>query len=147
MCLNAFMSPHRSGAHSWKLSNPIAATFMLWFGSAFTQHGSEYIFLITAVCLVGIFSLIAVGSTILPSKLDTYARKAEMRAAWLLGKEAGSSSPVKQAIATTDWTLELFYGDGHVEYEAPHVRSKVGALRLDTLSDKCPRNVTSRSER
>ena len=29
MCLNAFMSPHRSGAHSWKLSNPIAATFML----------------------------------------------------------------------------------------------------------------------
>jgi len=68
--------------------------YAAWFGIHF--------FLITAVCLAGIFSLIAEGSTILPSKLDTYARKAEIRAAWLLGKKAGSSSPVKQAIATTD---------------------------------------------
>jgi hypothetical protein len=68
--------------------------YAAWFGIHF--------FLITAVCLAGIFSLIAEGSTILSSKLDTYARKAEIRAAWLLGKEAGSSSPVKQAIATTD---------------------------------------------
>jgi hypothetical protein len=43
--------------------------------------------------------------------------------------------------------LRTVYGDGHVEYEAPHVRSKVAALRLDSLSDKCPRNVRSRSER
>jgi hypothetical protein len=52
--------------------------YAAWFGIHF--------FLITAVCLAGIFSLIAEGSTILPSKLDTYARKAEIRAAWLLEK-------------------------------------------------------------
>jgi hypothetical protein len=113
--------------------------YAAWFGIHFL--------LITAVCFAGIFSLIAEGSTILPSSSTHNARKAEIRAAWLLGKEAGSSSPVKQAIASHRLTLELFYLDGHVEYEAPHVRSKVAALRLDSLSDKCPRNVTSRSER
>jgi hypothetical protein len=122
-----------------------------WFGTHF--------FLITAVCLAGIFSLIAGGSTMLPSKLDPYARKAEIDAAWLLGKEAESSSPLKQAIATYlhaagiqagytffapnvpshhRLTLELFYGDGHVEYESPHGRSKAAALRLDSLLDKLP---------
>jgi hypothetical protein len=125
--------------------------YAAWFGIHFL--------LITAVCLAGILSLIAEGSTILPSKLDTYARKAEIGAAWLLGKEAGSSSPVKQVMATYlhaagiqagytffapnvpshhRLTLELFYGDGHVEYEVPHVRSKAAALRLDSLLDRLP---------
>ena len=113
--------------------------YAAWFGIHFL--------LITAVCFAGIFSLIAEGSTILPSGSTHNARKAEIRASWLLGKEAGSSSPVKQAIANHRLTLELFYLDGYVEYEAPHVRSKVAALRLDSLSDKCPRNVRSRSER
>lgn len=120
---------------------------------------SIHFFLITTVCLAGILSLIAEGSTMLPSKLDTYARKGEIGAAWLLGKEAKSSSPLKQAIATYlhaagiqagytffapnlpshhRLTLELFYGDGHVEYESPHVRSKAAALRLDSLLDKLP---------
>ena len=35
-------------------------------------------------------------------------------------------------------TLELFYGDGHVEYESPHVHSKAAALRLESLLDKLP---------
>jgi hypothetical protein len=104
-------------------------------------------------------SLIAEGSTMLPSKLDTYARKAEIGAAWLLGKEAESSSPLKEAIATYlhaagiqagytffapnvpshhRLTLELFYGDGHVEYESPRVRSRAAALRLNSLLDKLP---------
>jgi len=95
----------------------------------------------------------------LPSKVDTYARKAEIGAAWLLAKEAESSSPLKQVIATYlhaagiqagytffapnvpshhRLTLELFYSDGHVEYESPHVRSKAAALRLDSLFDKLP---------
>jgi hypothetical protein len=125
--------------------------YAAWFGIHFL--------LITAVCLAGIFSLIAEGSTILPSKLDTYARKAEIGTAWLLGKEAGLSSRVRQVIATYlhaagsqagytffapnvpsqhRLTLELFYGDGHVEYESPHVRSKAAALRLDSLLDKLP---------
>jgi hypothetical protein len=125
--------------------------YAAWFGIHF--------FLITAVCLAGIFSLIAEGSTMLPSKVDTYARKAEIGAAWLLGKEAGSSSPFKQGIATYlhaagiqagytffapnvpshhRLTLELFYGDGHVEYQSPHVRGKAAALRLDSLLDRLP---------
>ena len=33
-------------------------------------------------------------------------------------------------------TLELFYDDGRVEYESPHVRSKAAALRLDSLLDR-----------
>ena len=34
--------------------------------------------------------------------------------------------------------LELYYEDGRVEYESPHVRSKAAALRLDSLLDKLP---------
>jgi hypothetical protein len=125
--------------------------YAVWFGVHF--------FLITAVCLAGVFSLVAEGATMLPSKLDTYARKAEIGAAWLLGKEAGSSSWVRRAIATYlhaagiqaaytffapnvpnphRLTLELFYDDGHVAYESPRVRSKAAALRLESLLDKLP---------
>jgi hypothetical protein len=125
--------------------------YAAWFGIHF--------FLITAVCLAGVFSLIAEGTTILPSSIDTYARKAEVATAWLLGKQAGSSNRVKQAIATYlhaagiqagytffapnvpshhRLTLELFYGDGHVEYESPHVHSKAAALRLESLLNKLP---------
>jgi hypothetical protein len=123
--------------------------YAAWFGVHFC--------LIAAVCLSGIFSLIAEGSTMLPSKLDSYARKAEIGAAWLLGKGTGSSSWVRQAIATYlhaagiqagytffapnvpshhKLTLELFYDDGHVEYEPPRLRSKAAALRLESLLDK-----------
>jgi hypothetical protein len=125
--------------------------YAAWFGIHF--------FLITAVCLAGVFSLIAEGATILPSSIDTYARKAEVAIAWLLGKQAGSSNRVKQAIATYlhaagiqagytffapnvpshhRLTLELFYGDGHVEYESPRVHGKAAALRLESLLNKLP---------
>lgn len=122
-----------------------------WFGIHF--------FLITAVCLAGVFWLIARGSTILPSDWNTYARKAELGATWCLGKEAGASNPVRRSIATYlhaagiqagysffapnvptqhRLTLELFYDDGRVEYESPHVRSKAAALRLESLLDRLP---------
>jgi len=125
--------------------------YAAWFGIHF--------FLITTVCLAGVFSLVAEGATILPSSIDTYARKAEITIAWLLGKQASSSNRVKQVIATylhaagiqAGYTffapnvpshhrlsLEFFYEDGHVEYESPHVRSKAAALRLDSLLDKLP---------
>ena len=125
--------------------------YAAWFGIHF--------FLITAVCLAGVFSLVAEGATILPSSTDTYARKAEITIAWLLGKQASSSNRVKQVIATYlhaagiqagytffapnvpshhRLTLEFFYEDGHVEYESPRVRSKAAALRLDSLLDKLP---------
>lgn len=126
-------------------------TRVVWFGIHF--------FLITAVCFAGLFSLIAEGATMLPSALESYARKVEVAAAWLLGKEAGASSPIRQGIATYlhaagiqagyaffapnvpgyhRLTLELFYADGRVEYESPHLRSKAAALRLESLLDKLP---------
>jgi hypothetical protein len=120
-----------------------------WFGIHF--------FLITAVCLAGVFWLIAQGSTILPSACNEYARQAELAATWSLGKEAGASNPLRRGIATYlhaagiqagysffapnvptqhRLTLELFYNDGRVEYESPHVRSRAAALRLDSLLDR-----------
>ncbi len=67
-------------------------TYAVWFGIHF--------FLITAVCFAGLFSLIAEDATMLPSVLEPYARKAEVAAARLLGKEAGASSPLRRGIAT-----------------------------------------------
>src|SRR6266536_2812950 len=116
-----------------------------------------HFFLVMAVCSAGIFSLIAQGSTVLPSALDKYARRGELMAAFVLGKEGAASSPVRQGIATYlhaagiqagysffapnipgyhKLTLELYYEDGRVEYESPHLRGKAAALRLDSLLDR-----------
>src|SRR6266700_2250359 len=123
--------------------------YAAWFGIHF--------FLITAVCFAGIFSLIAEGATILPSALNNSARKIELVAASVLGKEAAASSPVRRGIATylhaagiqSGYTffapnipsyhkliLELYYQDGRVEYDSPHVSGKAAALRLDSLLDR-----------
>jgi len=120
-----------------------------WFGIHF--------FLLTAVCLAGVFWLIAEGSTIMPSAWDEYARKGELSATWCLAKEAGPSNPVRRGIATYlhaagiqagytffapnvpsqhRLTLELLYEDGRAEYESPHVRGKTAALRLESLLDR-----------
>jgi hypothetical protein len=120
-----------------------------WFGMHF--------FLLTAVCLAGLFWLIAQGSTILPSACNEYARKAELAATWCLGKEAGASNPLRRGIATYlhaagiqagytffapnvpgyhRLTLELFYEDGRVEQQSPRLRSKAAALRLESLVDR-----------
>jgi len=125
--------------------------YAAWFGIHF--------FLVTAVCLARVLSLVAEGTTILPSSIDAYAHKAKNVVAWLLGKQAGSSDPIRQAIATYlhaagiqagytffapnisghhRLTLELFYDDGHVEYESPQVQSKAAALRLESLLNKLP---------
>jgi hypothetical protein len=116
-----------------------------------------HFFLITAVCFAGLFSLIAEGATILPSGLEKYARKAELIAAFVLGKEATASNPMRRGIATYlhaagiqsgytffapnipgshKLTLELYYEDGRVEYDSPHVSGKAAALRLDSLLDR-----------
>ncbi|MGH7982161.1 MAG: hypothetical protein ACREFF_03325 [Candidatus Udaeobacter sp.] len=123
--------------------------YAAWFGIHFL--------LITAVCFAGLFSLIAEGATILPSALEPYARKAEVAAAWLLGKQAATSSPVRRGIATYlhaagiqagytffapnvpgyhRLTLELFYEDGRVEQESPRLRSNAAALRLASLLNR-----------
>jgi len=120
-----------------------------------------HFFLITIVCFAGLFSLVAEGATMLPSALDTYARKAELLAAWLLGKQAAAASPVRRSIATylhaagiqSGYTffapnipgyhklnLELYYQDGHVEYDSPHVSGKAATLRLDSLLDRLADN-------
>src|SRR5205823_10491378 len=66
--------------------------YAAWFGIHFL--------LITAVCFAGLFWLIAERATILPPAFNQYARKAELIAAWLLGRQAGASSPVRRGIAT-----------------------------------------------
>jgi hypothetical protein len=120
-----------------------------WFGVHF--------FLVTAVCLAGLFALIAEGTTLLPSTLDKHARKAEFLAAFVLGKQSGVHSPVRRGIVTYlhaagiqagysffapnvpghhRLTLELHHEDGSVEYESPRVSGKAAALRLDSLLDR-----------
>src|SRR5947208_8368668 len=113
--------------------------------------------LITAVCFAGIFSLVAEGATMLPSALQKCARRAELIAAFVLGKEAAASSPVRQGIATYlhaagiqagysffapnipsyhKLTLELNYADGRVEHQSPRLRGKAAARRLESLLDR-----------
>lgn len=93
----------------------------------------------------------------LPSPLRKHARKAELIAALVLGKQAAASNPLRQGVATylhaagiqagysffapnvPDYhklTLELYREGGRVEYESPHVRGKAAALRLDSLLDR-----------
>ena len=128
------------------ISKRIYAT---WFGMHF--------WLITAVCLAGLFSLIAEGATILPSVLHGYARHGELLAAWLLGKQAAASNPVRQSVATYlhaagiqsgytffspnipgyhQLTFELYYRDGRVEYESPRVSGRAAPLRIDSLLNR-----------
>jgi hypothetical protein len=110
-----------------------------------------------AVCFAGLFSLIAEGATMLPSVLEPYARKAEVAATWVLGKQAAVSSLLRQSISTYlhaagiqagytffapnvpgyhRLTLELFYEDGRVEQESPRLRSKAAARRLESLLER-----------
>ena len=112
---------------------------------------------IATVCFAGIFSLVAEGTTILPSAFQKYTRKGELIAALVLGKEAAASSPVRQGIATflqaagiqagysffapniPDYhklILELYCADGRIEYESPHVIGRAAALHLDSLLSK-----------
>ena len=123
------------------------------YASWFVVH----FFLVAAVCFAGIFSLVAEGTTILPSGVEKYARRAELIAAFVLGKQAGAPNPVRQGIATylhaagiqagysffapniPDYhklTLELYHADGRVEYESPHVGGRAAALRLTSLLDR-----------
>ena len=123
--------------------------YAAWFGIHFL--------LITAVCFAGLFSLVAEGATMLPSAVEPYARKVEVAAAWLLGKEARPSNPLRQGMAIYlhaagiqagytffapnvpgyhRLTLELFYDNGRVEHEAPRLRSKAAGLRLESLLDR-----------
>src|SRR5215813_13756873 len=120
-----------------------------WFGIHFL--------VVMAVCFAGLFSLIAEGTTMLPSVLDPYARNGEVAAAWVLGKQAAASSLLRQSISTYlhaagiqagytffapnvpgyhRLTLELFYEDGRVEQASPRLRSKAAARRLESLLDR-----------
>ena len=93
----------------------------------------------------------------LPSALNKYARKAGLIATFFLGKDAATHSPVRRGIATylhaagidagytfyapnipgyNKLTLELYYEDGRVEYESPHLRGKAAALRVNSLLDR-----------
>jgi hypothetical protein len=113
--------------------------------------------LLTIVSFRGIFALVAEGGTILPSALDKYARGGELVLASVLGKDLAASNPVRRSIATylnaagsqSGYTffapnvpgyykliLELYYQDGRVEYDLPHVTGAAAALRLAGLLDR-----------
>jgi hypothetical protein len=116
-----------------------------------------HFFLITVVCFAGIFALVAEHKTILPSALEKYARDGELVAASVLGKELAASNPVRRGIVTYlhaagsqagysffapnipgyhQLLLELYYYDGRVAYDSPHVSGGAAALRLDSLLDR-----------
>ena len=132
---------------------PSLRVYATWAGIHF--------FLITAVCFSGLFSLVAEGATLLPSALNKYARKVELIAPFVLGKEAAAASSMPRGIATYlhaagiqagysffapnipgyhKLTLELYYEDGRVEYESPRVAGKAAGLRLDSLLDRLADN-------
>jgi hypothetical protein len=116
-----------------------------------------HFFLITVICLRGIFALVAADTTILPSALNTCARSGEVFLASVLGKDLAASNPWRLGIATYlhaagsqagygffapnipgyhKLILELYYDGGHIEYDAPHVQGGAAALRLDSLLDR-----------
>jgi len=113
--------------------------------------------LLTTVSFRGIFALVAEGQTILPFALDKYARSGEVVLASVLGKDLAASNPVRRGMATylhaagsqSGYTffapnvpgyykliLELYYEDGRVEYDLPHVSGQAAALRLASLLDR-----------
>jgi hypothetical protein len=116
-----------------------------------------HIFLITLICLRGTFALVAAGATILPSALNTCARSGEVVLASVLGKDLAASNPWRLGIASYlhaagsqagygffapnvpgshKLILELYYQDGHLEYDVPRVKGGAAALRLDSLLDR-----------
>src|SRR5437773_895578 len=116
-----------------------------------------HFFLITIICLRGIFALVAANATILPSGLNTCARSGEVVLASVLGKDLAASNPWRLGIATYlhaagsqagysffapnvpgyhKLILELYHQDGHIEYDVPHVQGGAAALRLDSLLDR-----------
>ena len=113
--------------------------------------------LLTAVSFRGMFALVAEGRTILPSAFDKYARSGEVVLASVLGKDLAASNPVRRGIVTylhaagsqSGYTffapnipdyhrliLELYFQDGRVEYDLPHVSGQAAALRLAGLLDR-----------
>jgi hypothetical protein len=116
-----------------------------------------HFFLITVISLRGIFALVATNATILPSALNTSARGGEVVLASVLGKDLPSSNPWRLGVATYlhaagsqagygffapnipgyhKLILELYYHDGHMEYDVPHVQGGAAALRVDSLLDR-----------
>ena len=123
--------------------------YAIWAGVHF--------FLITVICLRGIFALVATNATILPSALNRYARSGEVVLASVLGKGLAASNPWRLGVATYlhaagsqagygffapnipgyhKLILELYYQDGHMEYDVPRVQGGGAALRLDSLLDR-----------
>jgi len=123
----------------------------------YTAWAGVHFFLITVICLRGIFALVATDATILPSAVNTCARSGEVVLASVLGKDLAASNPWRLGIATYlhaagsqagysffapnvpgyhKLILELYHQDGHIEYDVPHVQGGAAALRLDSLLDR-----------
>jgi hypothetical protein len=93
----------------------------------------------------------------MPSALNTCARSGEMVLSSVLGKDLAVSNPWRLGVATYlnaagsqagygffapnipgyhKLILELYYQDGHMEYDVPRVQGGGAALRLDSLLDR-----------
>jgi len=152
--INSRDSPTENGRRSRELR---LASYEMTSKRTYAAWFVVHFFLITAVCFAGVFSLIAQGSTMLPSALNKYALKAELITALFLGKEAAAQNPVRRGIATYlhaagiqagytffapnipgyhKLSFELYYEDRRLEYASPHVNGRAAALRLDSLLDR-----------
>src|SRR5437667_767388 len=77
-----------------------------------------HFFLITVICLRGIFALVATDATILPSALNTCARSGEVVLASVLGKDLAASNAWRLGIATYLHAAGGQAGDG---FFAPNI--------------------------
>ena len=107
----------------------------------------HFLLIIIASCR-DLFRLVADGLTILPSSFSIAAQHVETIASSALsrrciatylhaaGIQAGYTFFAPNVPGYHRLTLELFYNDGRVEHESPHLRSKATGLRLESLLDR-----------
>jgi hypothetical protein len=110
--------------------------------------------LLLAVSLRDTFSFLAGAGTLSPPRLAGSWERAETIASDALGAGLAPANPLRQAITvytnaagieagyaffapnvpnSYKLVFELHYGDGHVEYELPHVADAATGLRLNNL--------------
>ena len=111
---------------------------------------------ISAVCSRDTLSLVAHGYTGCPVSLQSACRTVERAIEAALGESLESSNPFRQGICTytrltgVDFgygffapsvpdnyklVFEMYYQDGHVEYELPRISTAGAGLRVSTLID------------
>lgn len=115
-----------------------------------------HLVLVFCVSVRDAFASLAQGATILPHAGETFSRQAQNLFDSALGQHLPKWNPLRETVATYlnlagieagygffaphvpgsyRLVFELHFGDGHVEYDFPHVHSRAGELRLTSLLD------------